>query len=66
MEVMRLLVEVENANRGLNQNMDMPRALEASLRDQITFLKVRLEEMKDDSRYVGIVPLSYRSKSDIY
>ncbi|KAF8601677.1 hypothetical protein BDV93DRAFT_231018 [Ceratobasidium sp. AG-I] len=46
---MRLLVDVERTNRGLNHQIDTGRAFEASLRDNISLLEAQLNASKADS-----------------
>lgn len=43
---MRLFVEVESANRGLGDMVDEIPAIEASLRDRISFLEEELSWMR--------------------
>ena len=43
---MRLLVEVENANSASSHEVDTARAVEASLRDQISILESRPEQIR--------------------
>ena len=50
LDVMRMLVDVERTNRGLNHRIDTAHAFEASLRDNISLLEAQLSASKADSR----------------
>lgn len=52
LEVMRLLLEVEHANRRLERKIEAARADEARLRDRISLLKAQINAAKADSKYV--------------